>query len=156
MVTVTPGEELVVLVSDPKGRQFLEKGLSDLDLRHNLIANFTYMLPIGKGHMFLGNAGRAVPELALIAFVAAYIGVGLANVTFAFAFPTTEAPSPTLLAKLNKGILLKGAEADSLRTAMLPELIFDDGLAVLSQRQRIAAETKADAAALFVVDLLAP
>ena len=33
----------------------------------------------------LGNAGRAVPELALIAFVAAFIGVGLINVTFAFA-----------------------------------------------------------------------
>ena len=29
--------------------------------------------------------GRAVPELALIAFVAAFIGVGLVNVTFAFA-----------------------------------------------------------------------
>jgi osmoprotectant transport system permease protein len=51
-------------------------------------------LPIGvilghmqKGETFaiaLGNAGRAVPELALIAFVAAYIGVGLLNVTFAF------------------------------------------------------------------------
>jgi osmoprotectant transport system permease protein len=33
----------------------------------------------------LGNAGRAVPELALIAFVAAFIGVGLGNVTIAFA-----------------------------------------------------------------------
>jgi osmoprotectant transport system permease protein len=33
----------------------------------------------------IGNAGRAVPELALIAFVAAFIGVGLGNVTFAFA-----------------------------------------------------------------------
>jgi osmoprotectant transport system permease protein len=32
----------------------------------------------------VGNAGRAVPELALIAFVAAYIGVGLGNVTIAF------------------------------------------------------------------------
>jgi osmoprotectant transport system permease protein len=51
-------------------------------------------LPLGvilghlqKGETFaiaLGNAGRAVPELALIAFVAAYIGVGLLNVTFAF------------------------------------------------------------------------
>jgi osmoprotectant transport system permease protein len=51
-------------------------------------------LPVGvilghvrKGETFaiaLGNAGRAVPELALIAFVAAYIGVGLGNVTFAF------------------------------------------------------------------------
>jgi osmoprotectant transport system permease protein len=52
-------------------------------------------LPVGvilghirKGEGFaiaLGNAGRAVPELALIAFVAAFIGVGLVNVTFAFA-----------------------------------------------------------------------
>jgi osmoprotectant transport system permease protein len=33
----------------------------------------------------LGNAGRAVPELALIAFVAAYIGVGLGNLTIALA-----------------------------------------------------------------------
>jgi osmoprotectant transport system permease protein len=33
----------------------------------------------------VGNAGRAVPELALIAFVAAFIGVGLLNVTFALA-----------------------------------------------------------------------
>jgi osmoprotectant transport system permease protein len=33
----------------------------------------------------VGNAGRAVPELALIAFVAAFIGVGLTNVTFALA-----------------------------------------------------------------------
>jgi osmoprotectant transport system permease protein len=42
---------------------------------------------VRKGETFaiaLGNAGRAVPELALIAFVAAYIGVGLGNVTFAF------------------------------------------------------------------------
>jgi osmoprotectant transport system permease protein len=52
-------------------------------------------LPVGivlghhqKGETFaiaLGNAGRAIPELALIAFVAAFIGVGLGNVTFAFA-----------------------------------------------------------------------
>ena len=43
---------------------------------------------IRKGEAFaisLGNAGRAVPELALIAFVAAFIGVGLLNVTLAFA-----------------------------------------------------------------------
>src|SRR5204862_838192 len=52
-------------------------------------------LPVGvilghhrRGETFavaLGNAGRAVPELALIAFVAAFIGVGLGNVTIAFA-----------------------------------------------------------------------
>jgi osmoprotectant transport system permease protein len=43
---------------------------------------------IRKGEAFaisVGNAGRAVPELAVIAFVAAFIGVGLLNVTFAFA-----------------------------------------------------------------------
>ena len=52
-------------------------------------------LPIGValGHfrkgeavaISVGNAGRAVPELALIAFVAAFTGVGLLNVTFALA-----------------------------------------------------------------------
>ena len=33
----------------------------------------------------IGNAGRAVPELALIAFMAAFIGVGVFNVTLALA-----------------------------------------------------------------------
>ena len=31
----------------------------------------------------IGNAGRAIPELALIAFMAAFIGVGVLNVTIA-------------------------------------------------------------------------
>ncbi|MET0128326.1 MAG: hypothetical protein ABW249_07035, partial [Solirubrobacterales bacterium] len=31
----------------------------------------------------IGNAGRAIPELALIAFMAAFIGVGVLNVTVA-------------------------------------------------------------------------
>jgi osmoprotectant transport system permease protein len=58
-------------------------------------ASLAIALPVGivlghlqKGETFaiaLGNAGRAIPELALIAFVAAFIGVGLGNVTFAFA-----------------------------------------------------------------------
>ena len=42
----------------------------------------------GKGELLavaLGNAGRAIPELALIAFMAAVIGVGLLNVTIALA-----------------------------------------------------------------------
>ncbi|HEX5608790.1 MAG TPA: ABC transporter permease subunit [Solirubrobacterales bacterium] len=42
----------------------------------------------GKGELLivgLGNAGRAIPELALIALVAALIGVGLAPVTIALA-----------------------------------------------------------------------
>jgi osmoprotectant transport system permease protein len=42
----------------------------------------------GKGELFavgLGNAGRALPELALIALVAALIGVGLVPVTIALA-----------------------------------------------------------------------
>lgn len=33
----------------------------------------------------LGNAGRAIPELALIAFMVAFIGVGVLNVTIALA-----------------------------------------------------------------------
>jgi osmoprotectant transport system permease protein len=33
----------------------------------------------------IGNAGRAIPELALIAFMAAFIGLGLFNVTIALA-----------------------------------------------------------------------
>ena len=33
----------------------------------------------------VGNAGRAVPELALIAFMAAFIGIGVLNVTIALA-----------------------------------------------------------------------
>jgi osmoprotectant transport system permease protein len=40
----------------------------------------------GKGEFFaigFGNAGRAIPELALIAFIAAAIGVGLLNLTIA-------------------------------------------------------------------------
>jgi osmoprotectant transport system permease protein len=42
----------------------------------------------GRGELLavgLGNAGRAIPELALIALVAALIGVGLVNVTLALA-----------------------------------------------------------------------
>ncbi len=42
----------------------------------------------GTGEFFavaIGNAGRAVPELALIAFMAAAIGVGLLNLTIALA-----------------------------------------------------------------------
>jgi osmoprotectant transport system permease protein len=40
----------------------------------------------GRGELFavaVGNAGRAVPELAVIAFLAAFIGVGLGNVAIA-------------------------------------------------------------------------
>jgi osmoprotectant transport system permease protein len=42
----------------------------------------------GRGELLavgIGNAGRALPELALIAFMAAAIGVGLLNVTIALA-----------------------------------------------------------------------
>lgn len=42
----------------------------------------------GVGGFFavgLGNAGRAIPELALIAFMAAWIGVGVGNLTIALA-----------------------------------------------------------------------
>jgi hypothetical protein len=61
-----------------------------------------------------------------------------ANVGFAFAFPQAEAPAPALLAKLNKGILLKGAEADSLEKAMLHRGV--------SQAAARAAGIKPDAA----------
>ena len=40
----------------------------------------------GRGELFavaVGNAGRAVPELAVIAFLAAFIGIGLRNVAIA-------------------------------------------------------------------------
>jgi osmoprotectant transport system permease protein len=60
-----------------------------------LFAAIAIALPTGVilGHLrrgegvavAIGNAGRAIPELALIAFVAAFIGVGLGNVTIAFA-----------------------------------------------------------------------
>ena len=40
----------------------------------------------GKGELLavaVGNAGRAIPELALIAFMVAFVGVGLVNLTIA-------------------------------------------------------------------------
>jgi osmoprotectant transport system permease protein len=43
---------------------------------------------LGRGEMLavaIGNAGRAIPELALIAFIVAFVGVGLVNVTIALA-----------------------------------------------------------------------
>jgi osmoprotectant transport system permease protein len=56
-------------------------------------AGLALALPVGLvlGHrgrgeglaIAVGNAGRAIPELALIAFVVAYFGVGLLNATFA-------------------------------------------------------------------------
>jgi osmoprotectant transport system permease protein len=42
----------------------------------------------GRGELFavaIGNAGRAIPELAIIALIATVIGVGLLNVTIALA-----------------------------------------------------------------------
>ena len=60
-----------------------------------LALSLVVALPIGLyfGHrgtgellaVAIGNAGRAIPELALIAFMAAFIGVGLLNVTIALA-----------------------------------------------------------------------
>ena len=71
----------------------------DLTWRHieisalALAAALVLALPIGivLGHrgrgellaVAIGNAGRAIPELALIAFVAAFLGVGLGNLTLA-------------------------------------------------------------------------
>jgi osmoprotectant transport system permease protein len=58
---------LALVIALPAGLYFGHKGAGEL-------------LAIG-----LGNAGRAVPELALIAFMAAVIGVGLLNLTVALA-----------------------------------------------------------------------
>jgi osmoprotectant transport system permease protein len=47
-----------------------------------------YLGHIGKGELFavgLGNAGRAIPELAVIALVATLIGIGMRNVAPALA-----------------------------------------------------------------------
>jgi osmoprotectant transport system permease protein len=76
--------------------QTMELLLTQLEL--TLLALFLSMivaLPLGLylGHrgtgeviaVGLGNAGRAIPELALIAFIAAAIGVGLLNVGIALA-----------------------------------------------------------------------
>ena len=44
----------------------------------------------GRGELLavaIGNAGRAVPELALVAFMVAFVGVGLVNLTIALADP---------------------------------------------------------------------
>ena len=53
----------MVQVADPLGRQFLEKSLSDLDVRHNLVGNFTYVLPFGTGRRFLSSSGKLVDGL---------------------------------------------------------------------------------------------
>jgi len=76
--------------------QVLELTLTQLEVTFLALAlALAVALPIGLylGHrgvgealaIGLGNAGRAIPELALIAFMAAAIGVGLLNVTIALA-----------------------------------------------------------------------
>lgn len=76
--------------------QVIELTINQLELTVLALALATIVaLPIGlyMGHrgrgellaIGVGNAGRAIPELALIAFMAAAIGVGLLNVTIALA-----------------------------------------------------------------------
>lgn len=76
--------------------QTIELTLTQLEVTFLALAlALVIALPIGLylGHrgtgeflaIGLGNAGRAIPELALIAFMAAAIGVGLLNVTIALA-----------------------------------------------------------------------
>jgi osmoprotectant transport system permease protein len=76
--------------------QVIELTLTQLELTVLALAlSMVVALPVGLylGHrgsgellaVGLGNAGRAIPELALIAFMAAAIGVGLLNVTIALA-----------------------------------------------------------------------
>ncbi len=76
--------------------QVVELMLTQLEVTVLALAlSLLVALPIGLylGHrgtgellaIALGNAGRAVPELALIAFMAAVIGVGVPNLTIALA-----------------------------------------------------------------------
>lgn len=76
--------------------QTLELALTQLEVTVLALAlSMLVALPIGLylGHrgtgellaVGLGNAGRAIPELAVIAFMAAAIGVGLLNLTIALA-----------------------------------------------------------------------
>lgn len=76
--------------------QVIELTLNQLEVTVLALAlSLAISLPIGlylghrgTGELFavgLGNAGRGIPELALIAFMAAAIGVGLLNVTIALA-----------------------------------------------------------------------
>jgi osmoprotectant transport system permease protein len=87
---VTGGEKVGGL------EQVIELTLTQLEVTFLALAlALVVALPIGLylGHrgtgellaIGLGNAGRAIPELALIAFMAAAIGVGLLNVTIALA-----------------------------------------------------------------------
>lgn len=76
--------------------QVVELTLNQLELTVLALAlSLVVALPIGlylghrgTGELFataIGNAGRAVPELALIAFMAAAFGVGVLNLTIALA-----------------------------------------------------------------------
>jgi osmoprotectant transport system permease protein len=76
--------------------QTIELTLTQLEVTLLALAlSLVVALPIGlylghrgTGELFaiaIGNAGRGIPELALIAFMAAAIGVGLLNVTIALA-----------------------------------------------------------------------
>jgi osmoprotectant transport system permease protein len=76
--------------------QVIELTLNQLELTvFALLLSLVVALPIGlhlghrgTGELFatvVGNAGRAIPELALIAFMAALIGVGVLNLTIALA-----------------------------------------------------------------------
>jgi len=76
--------------------QTVELALTQLEVTAlALLLSLVVALPLGLyfGHrgtgellaVGLGNAGRAIPELALIAFMAAWIGVGVGNLTIALA-----------------------------------------------------------------------
>ncbi len=76
--------------------QVIELALTQLELTAlAMAAALIVALPIGlylghrgTGELFaiaMGNLGRAIPELALIAFMAALIGVGVLNLTIALA-----------------------------------------------------------------------
>jgi osmoprotectant transport system permease protein len=95
-------------------------------------------LPIGLflGHrgtgellaVAIGNAGRAIPELALIAFMAAFIGVGLLNVTIALAvlgIPPILTNSFVAMRQVDRGVVeaargMGMTEAEVVRRVELP------------------------------------
>jgi hypothetical protein len=53
------GQETFLPYQD-NARPFLEKHRAGFDITHAFKANFTYELPIGKGHRLFGNPGRAL------------------------------------------------------------------------------------------------
>ena len=131
-----------------------------------LAVSFVIAFPIGLyfGHrgvgeflaVALGNAGRAIPELALIAFMAAFIGVGLINVTLALAvlgIPPILTNTFVAIRGVEPGAIeaargMGMSEAEVMRRVELP-LAVRTIMSVLSKR-----EPRADTMSSFSVSTL--